>query len=166
SLHSSGPVDPTILQNAGKRPTHAQSCLWNMEEIALLKFLLESLPHAGDGGFKDTVFKAAVAHLRAKFPVYKGAPKHPSACKSKYHGDLKRMYALLNNLRIASGWTWSDKHGCEITDDNDPWWLAQVQVLIALIYLHKVEKFKNTGWPHLHLMDQLSPGTEKGKYVI
>ncbi|KIN95156.1 hypothetical protein M404DRAFT_49701, partial [Pisolithus tinctorius Marx 270] len=116
---------------------------WNMEEeIALLEFLLKSLPHAGDGGFKDTVFEAAAAHLRAKFPVYKGAPKHTLACKSN-----------------ASGWTWSDKHGCGITDDNDPRWLAQVQANC------KVEKFKNTRWPHLQLMDQLSPGTEKGKYV-
>ncbi|KAI6007534.1 hypothetical protein F5J12DRAFT_892414 [Pisolithus orientalis] len=111
SLHLSGPVDPTILQNAGKRPTCAQSCLWNMEEIALLKFLLESLPHAGDGGFKDTVFEAAVAHLRAKFPVYKGAPKQTSACKSKYHGDLKRTYALVNDLRSASDWTGLRKFG-------------------------------------------------------
>ncbi|KIO01398.1 hypothetical protein M404DRAFT_53652, partial [Pisolithus tinctorius Marx 270] len=161
SLHSSGPVDPTILQNAGKRPTCTQSCLWNVEEeISLLEFLLKSLPCAGNGGFKDTVFKAAVAHLRAKFPVYKGAPRHTSACQSQYHGDLKRTYALVNDLRSASGWTWSDEHGCGITDDNDPQWLAWVHANC------KVEKFKNTGWPHLHLMDQLLPGTEKGKYII
>ncbi|KAI6138092.1 hypothetical protein BKA82DRAFT_4021800 [Pisolithus tinctorius] len=118
-------------------PTH-KAVSGTQEEIALLEFLLKSLPCAGNGGFKDPVFETAVAHLRAKLPAYKGAPKHRLACKCKWHGDLKRMYALVNDLGSATGWTWSDEHGCRIKDDNDPWWLAQLQVN------HKVEKFKNT----------------------
>jgi len=71
SLHLKGLV--IKIGGSTKPKSHKKAAYWSDEDTtALLEFLIEELPKAGDGNFKKSTWTAASSLISTKFGITKG----------------------------------------------------------------------------------------------
>ncbi|KAI6040129.1 hypothetical protein EDC04DRAFT_2602662 [Pisolithus marmoratus] len=122
SLCSHGPVDPDV-EKPNPRKTPAK---WlEDEEQALVIFLQEQAPTAGDGvNFSKKHFNNAAQHLQEKFPSQCGGEKTSTACSSKWT-TLKEEYFAVIDLQSTSGFMWSNEHGAGMSSCDPVWKISR-----------------------------------------
>ncbi|KAI1788695.1 hypothetical protein LXA43DRAFT_869862, partial [Ganoderma leucocontextum] len=128
---------------------------WNVKD--LVGFLVERKAKAGDGAsFKKATFKEAAADLARR--KYKGPEKKWETCKNKWS---RVHFRAVQELKKASGFSYSDKEGAEITAEMEQVWEAFVKVCAGLY----AKPFKNKGWPYYEDMVKIMPVKAKGGNV-
>jgi hypothetical protein len=78
---------PTLAATAATNVSKgADRAYWSLDdEAALIKFLTQRKAEAGDGGnFPKKIWNAAAVEM-AKQPNFRGGPKTPSSCSSKWN---------------------------------------------------------------------------------
>ncbi|KAG1888611.1 hypothetical protein F4604DRAFT_1915625 [Suillus subluteus] len=161
SLRSRGSTmvdEPMGLQDntaSRKLATH-----WELEEESeLIAFLATHKAEAGDNTtFKNSVYSDASKHLNALYPIYRDAAKSQSSCKTKWN-NLKKSYNVIKDIKLLSGFVWSDEHGAGVTPETSGAWDAHAKA-------HPLSKpFPHKGFPHYAAVEALMPSTTKGKFV-
>ncbi|KAG2066797.1 hypothetical protein BDR04DRAFT_1106135 [Suillus decipiens] len=123
---------PTMDDPMGSQD-NASSCKaathWELEEERqLISFLVTHKSEAGDTmSFKGSVFTDATIHLNRLYPTQKHAPTSQSSCKTKWH-SLKKTYNAVKNIKILSGFAWSDKHGVGVIPETSGAWDMHTKV--------------------------------------
>ncbi|KAG1746877.1 hypothetical protein EDB19DRAFT_1905704 [Suillus lakei] len=162
SLHSlctRGTIDVTSTAASGGMIRKAPVVWSKVEEITLLKFLLQALPSSGDGGFKLTTFNQASVHLKTRHPHQRGAEKSGGVCKNKWT-VLRKAYRSVIEIKCMLGFTWSDEHGAGITDRKDDVWACFTKS-------HPNAKpFMAKGFDHFKIMQQSMPSKSKGSHIF
>jgi hypothetical protein len=85
------------------------------------------------------------------------------------------MYAAVTELKLKSGFTWSDKKEMNVNDDMKLAWNELVKVCEHLSSLSmtsnhyqgnkEYRQFTKSGWPHYEAMDQIMPSNARGRYA-
>ncbi|TFK22797.1 hypothetical protein FA15DRAFT_671125 [Coprinopsis marcescibilis] len=128
------------------------------EETALLEFLVDHKSEAGDNGmFKLATFEKAAASIADL--LTKGTVKTAKVCQNKYSA-FRTTHRMIKLIKSKSGWTWSDETGASITPDTASSWDDSVA------HNEGAKPFRNKGWSHLDLMEQLSPSPATGAGVF
>ncbi|KAJ7502102.1 hypothetical protein B0H11DRAFT_1661708, partial [Mycena galericulata] len=130
----------------------------------LLEFLHEQRSRAGDGGnFDKTVMNEAAAHMASKWPPKKGGPKTAGSIATKWKATRKRYDQILQAKQKtypgASGWTYTDELGFNVTDDDQEAWSN-----FAKAHPH-FKPFATHGWPHFTTVDDIVPSRALGRHV-
>ncbi|KAG0694189.1 hypothetical protein DFH29DRAFT_1006551 [Suillus ampliporus] len=107
-----------------------------------------ALPSSGDGGFKTMTYNLASAHLKEKHKDQKGAEKTGTVCRNKYTAFKKAYYSVID-IKITSGFTWSNEQGAGISHRKDDVWARFVKT-------HPNSKpYMNKGFDHFDAMEEL-----------
>ncbi|KAJ6466636.1 hypothetical protein DFH09DRAFT_1345881 [Mycena vulgaris] len=123
----------------------------NPEDLThLLDFLYEQRSRIGDGG--------------NNWPPKKGGPKTADSIATKWKATRK-LYDLIMQAKQkaypgASGWTYSDDLGFNVTDDTRDAWSN-----FAKAHPH-FKPFATRGWPHFATVDAIVPSRALGRYVF
>ncbi|KAJ7831777.1 hypothetical protein B0H14DRAFT_3463837 [Mycena olivaceomarginata] len=122
----------------------------NPEDLTIvLQFLHSQKIRAGQGGnFDKTVFSEA--------PKTAIADKW-KACKKLHEYFLKIKQGVYVG---ASGWTYTDEGGFNVTDDTRDAWHNFVKA-----HLH-FKNFATRGWAHFQVVDEIVPSRACGRYVF
>ncbi|KAG2109810.1 hypothetical protein DEU56DRAFT_920272 [Suillus clintonianus] len=159
SLRSQGTVDITSVVATGSASRKPPAVWSKLEETTFLEYLLKALPSSGDGGFKMATYNLASAHLKEQHKNQKGAEKTGSVCRTKYTA-LKKAYYGVIDVKITSGFTWSDEQGAGITSKKDDVWARFVKT-------HPNSRpYMNKGFDHFEIMEQLLQGVSKGLHIF
>ncbi|KAJ7689192.1 hypothetical protein B0H17DRAFT_1202548 [Mycena rosella] len=131
----------------------------------LLDFLYEQRSRIGDGGNWDkTVMNEAAAHMASNWPPKKGGPKTANSIATKWKGTRKLYDQILQAKQKAypgaSGWTYSDDLGFNVTDDTRDTWSNFVRA-----HPH-FKPFTTHGWPHFTTVDVIVTSRALGQYVF
>ncbi|KAF9060759.1 hypothetical protein BDP27DRAFT_1184160, partial [Rhodocollybia butyracea] len=133
--------------------------VWTEEELdTYLQFLFKHRSEMGDGSnFKKKTFSAAAEHMEQSGRA-SGGEKDWEACRSKWQ-KVKKTYEVIGDIKAHTGWTWSNETGASITALNSDSWAN-------FLKKHPLAKpFRNTGWPHLDIMEEIMPYRAKGSLV-
>ncbi|KAI6099592.1 hypothetical protein F5141DRAFT_1010260, partial [Pisolithus sp. B1] len=146
SLHSCGPVEVSDAEKSSA--TRKIPARWSEEEeCALVLYLQEQVPAAGDGlNFLEKHFNNAAQHLKTQFPNQCSGEKTGATCASKWTTicisylcatqgtdhilQLREEYFTVIDLKSTSGFTWSDEHGAGM-ESCDPVWRDYLKVIVA-----------------------------------
>ncbi|PPQ97013.1 hypothetical protein CVT26_006439 [Gymnopilus dilepis] len=137
-------------------PQHAS---WtSAEESAFVDFLFEHRAEAGDGGnFKATTFQKALTHIAPFFK--RGAAKSVKNLRNKWN-NFRRVYRVIQAIKLVSGWVWDDTTGATITVDTAASWDDYVKK-------HPEAKpFRNKGWPYFSKISHILPSTAAGANIF
>ncbi|KAJ7241575.1 hypothetical protein C8J57DRAFT_1526725 [Mycena rebaudengoi] len=131
----------------------------------VLQFLHSQKSRAGEGGnFDKTVFSEAAAHMAANCPPKKGGPKTADSIAQKWKG-CKKLHERILQLKQkiypgASGWTYTDELGFNVTDDTRDTWNNFVKA-----HPH-FKDFATCGWIHFQVVDEIVPSRALGRHVF
>ncbi|KAJ7306846.1 hypothetical protein DFH08DRAFT_661545, partial [Mycena albidolilacea] len=115
-------------------------------------FLHSQKSRAGQGeNFDKTVFSEAAAYMAKEFPPKAGGPKTANSIADKWKAVRVRAG--------ASGWTYTDEGGFNVTDDNRDAWHDFVKA-----HPH-FKNFATRGWAHFQVIDDIVPSRARGCYV-
>ncbi|KIK16343.1 hypothetical protein PISMIDRAFT_73490, partial [Pisolithus microcarpus 441] len=164
SLHSHGPVEHSDAEKSNT--TRKLLARWSEEEeCALVLYLQEHAPAAGDGlNFLKKHFNNATQHLKTQFPNQRGGEKIGTTCASKWTA-LKEEYFAVIDLKNASGFTWSDEHGAGM-ESHDPVWRDYLKVMLVLQSHRCAAHFRNKGFHLFSLMAEMMPSHSKGMHIF
>ncbi|KAJ7188843.1 hypothetical protein C8R46DRAFT_878223, partial [Mycena filopes] len=146
---------------------NATSADWvsNPEDTTnVLDFLKDNASRAGQGGnFDKTVFNEAAAHMAKNHPPVKGGPKTAKSIMTKWKA-LRKLHENITLVKQkqyigASGWTYTDDGGFNVTDDNRDAW-----VNFSTAHPH-FKPFATSGWIHFTVVDSIIPSRARGRYV-
>jgi hypothetical protein len=108
------------------QPTHETRAYWTpKDEAFLIAFLSEKTGVTSNNTFKDTVVKEAAVALESCRT--RGVPKTLALCKSKWM-RLKKTFDTVTQLKLKSGFSWTNEKGMGVEDEKDPAWAALVEV--------------------------------------
>ncbi|KAJ6594784.1 hypothetical protein B0H19DRAFT_1225805 [Mycena capillaripes] len=136
----------------------------NPEDLTnVLQFLHSQKSRAGQGGnFDKTVFSEAAAYMAKEFPPKTGGPKTANSIADKWKACKKlHEHFLKIKQRVyvgASGWTYTDEGGFNVTDDTRDAWHNFVKA-----HPH-FKNFATHGWPHFQVVDEIVPSRARGRY--
>jgi hypothetical protein len=157
---------PPAVPAVAALPTTGKAHWSPSEELRFIHFLWDHFPEAGNGGnFKDVTFNAAAVHMEQVRT--KGGPKTAAACKGKYTSvcstffklcliliwviQLRKIFRVVEDIRMQSGWTWDDDHGANIDAVNQGIWDAYIPLHPGAL------PFRNKGWPLWDYMSRMMP---------
>ncbi|KIK42156.1 hypothetical protein CY34DRAFT_84096 [Suillus luteus UH-Slu-Lm8-n1] len=92
------------------------------------------------------------------------ATRNAQSCKNKWT-YLKAGYNHVVYIKNASGLSWSDADGVEVSNETKHIWEQIVKVSISL-YLHArpgAKPFGNKGFPHFETIDEMMKNGKGGK---
>ncbi|KAJ7826810.1 hypothetical protein B0H14DRAFT_3722202 [Mycena olivaceomarginata] len=120
----------------------------------LLLFFQEQRSRVGEGGNWDkTVLNEAAVYMANLGPPVKGGPKTASSIATILQMKQKAYPG-------ASGWTYSDELGFNVTDDNLDAWANFSRA-------HPIFKpFATCGWAHFKIADEIIPSRARGRFVF
>ncbi|KAJ7765582.1 hypothetical protein B0H16DRAFT_1687242 [Mycena metata] len=151
---------------AGMPAATAADWVSNPEDVThVLQFLHERRSRMGDGGnFDKTVFNEAAVYMASQWPPKKGGPKTAKAIETKWKA-LRKLHEYILQVKQksypgASGWTYTDERGFNVTDDNREAWDNFVKA-----HTH-FKPFATTGWIHFKTVDEMVPSRARGRYVF
>ncbi|KAJ7261095.1 hypothetical protein C8J57DRAFT_1719857 [Mycena rebaudengoi] len=131
----------------------------------LLNFFYNQRSRIGEGGNWDkTVYNEAAAHMAENHPPKKGGPKTADSIMTKWKA-LRKLHehillAKQKQYPGASGWTYTDECGFNVTDDDQDAWKN-------FITAHPHFKpFATSGWIHFQKLDDILPSRARGRYVF
>ncbi|KAJ7636171.1 hypothetical protein B0H17DRAFT_858437, partial [Mycena rosella] len=128
------------------------------DERVMLKYFVKHKSTAGDGcSFKLQQYNAVVPLVNAV--TTHGGPKTAKSCKNKFN-SLKRIFRLIQDIQKQFGFHWDNETGANIDVASADAWSAYVKRVG-----NDVKPFRNKGWAHLSLMEQMMPATAKGTHV-
>ncbi|KAF9017266.1 hypothetical protein BDZ89DRAFT_1140815 [Hymenopellis radicata] len=147
----------------GSRSLHAS---WDDDDRrVLVDFLHGRKAEIGEGGnWTPTTLTAAESHMAATTTPAAGGPKTSGAIKTQWN-SLKRTHEAIRQMKEktypgASGLTWSDDKGFDITP-------AMSTIWSNFLKAHKIFKpFRNAGWPLWTKIDEIVPDRAKGLHVF
>ncbi|KAJ7843190.1 hypothetical protein B0H14DRAFT_3456293 [Mycena olivaceomarginata] len=147
-------------------PKDAANWMADPEDIPnLLKFLHAQRSRCGEGGNWDkTVLNEAAAHMLKLGPPAKGGPKTANSIGNKWKDICKlHEYILQAKQKVypgMSGWTYTDEHGFNVTDENR-------DALNDFSRAHPHFKlFATSGWAHFTIVDEIMPSRARGRFVF
>ncbi|KAJ7764186.1 hypothetical protein DFH07DRAFT_770593 [Mycena maculata] len=130
-----------------------------------LQFLLDQKSRVGDGGnFDKTVFNEAAKHMAENYPPQTGGPKTADSIQSKWK-EARKLHDFILQAKQkrypgASGWTYTDELGFNVTDnDRDAW------KNFSKAHPH-FKPFATCGWIHFKTVDEILPSLARGRYVF
>ncbi|KAJ7130980.1 hypothetical protein C8R46DRAFT_1048682 [Mycena filopes] len=144
------------------------SCDWTTDpndKIALVAFFKSITDKIGQGGSWDQpCLELAAAHMVARGPPAKGAPKNASSIKGVWTGMKKIHDALVlvvqGRYPGASGWTYDQLAGLSVCDANREEWKEFSKQ-------HPVFKpFANKGWEFFDDVKAILPTRARGMHVF
>ncbi|KIK81240.1 hypothetical protein PAXRUDRAFT_114774, partial [Paxillus rubicundulus Ve08.2h10] len=161
SLCSRGTVNLTSLKKSRK-----PSARWTLdEETAFIDFLLSQFSASSDGNPRKATFNEAATLLKKKFPEALGAEKTGDVCRSKWTA-LKAAYHAVMDIKNMTGFTWSDDQGAGVTLKYSDIWEQYLKALAHSFQWHPAARpFKNRGFKHSHVIEQMMPRILKGTCV-
>ncbi|KAJ6610391.1 hypothetical protein B0H10DRAFT_2193425 [Mycena sp. CBHHK59/15] len=133
---------------------------WTREDEEKLISYLWDHHSEGDGyNFKTSpTWTGAAAHLNKS--ITKGGAKNSAGCKGKW-ALFKKLYDLVELVKLQSGWTWTHAGGTCITAETASTWNDFVKKN------KDVARFRNKGWVHLAAVAPFMVGKPmKGTHVF
>ncbi|KAJ7446166.1 hypothetical protein B0H11DRAFT_2248994 [Mycena galericulata] len=147
-------------------PKNAANWTTHPEDLAhALQFLHDQRSRVGNGGnFDKTVFNEAAKHMADKWPPQAGGPKTADSIMGKWKEARKLhdyiLQAKQKRYPGASGWTYTDELGFNVTDnDRDAW------KNFSKAHPH-FKPFATRGWIHFKTVDEIIPSLAHGRYVF
>ncbi|KAJ7039986.1 hypothetical protein C8F04DRAFT_1178338 [Mycena alexandri] len=131
----------------------------------VLAFFHARISRLGEGGNPDkTLYNEAAAHMASQWPPKKGGPKTAKSIETKWKA-LRKLHGYILQAKQkaycgASGWTYTDEGGFNVTDDDREAWENFVKV-----HPH-FKPFATTGWIHFKTVDDMVPSRARGRYVF
>ncbi|KAJ7756800.1 hypothetical protein DFH07DRAFT_1026958 [Mycena maculata] len=130
-----------------------------------LQFFHEQRSRIGDGGnFNKTVFNEAAAYMAEKWPPKSGREKTEKSIRTKWKAACKLHEQILQAKQkrypSASGWTYTDEHGFNVTDSNRDAWNN-----FSKAHPH-FKPFATCGWIHFQVVDGIIPSLAHGHHIF
>ncbi|KAJ7939255.1 hypothetical protein B0H13DRAFT_2532640 [Mycena leptocephala] len=128
----------------------------------LVSFFHGQRSRIGQGGNWDkTVLNEAAAHMAGLGPPKAGGPKTTSSCNTKWK-QLRKLHDCILQAEQktypgASGWTYSDDKGFNVTDDTRDVWNN-----FSKAHLH-FKPFATSGWALFGQMHEILPSRARGQ---
>ncbi|KAJ7196895.1 hypothetical protein B0H12DRAFT_1245175 [Mycena haematopus] len=131
----------------------------------VLQFLHSQRSRIGDGGnFDTTVMNEAAAYMAEKWPPRAGGPKTAKSIMTKWKTARKLHEYILQAKQKrypgASGWTYTDELGFNVTEDDREAWKN-----FARGHPH-FKPFATCGWIHFKTVDEIIPSLARGRHVF
>ncbi|KAJ7769584.1 hypothetical protein DFH07DRAFT_768856 [Mycena maculata] len=130
-----------------------------------LKFLHDQRSCVSNGGnFDKTVFNEAAKHMADNWPPQAGGPKTADSIMAKWKEARKLhdyiLQAKQKRYPGASGWTYTNELGFNVTDDDRDAWKN-----FSKAHSH-FKPFATCRWIHFETVDEIIPLLARGRYVF
>ncbi|KAJ7762921.1 hypothetical protein B0H16DRAFT_1883827 [Mycena metata] len=122
---------------------------------------MTAVPVTATGGSPNN---EAAAYMASNWPPKKGGPKTAKSIETKFKA-LRKLHGYILQAKQksypgASGWTYTDERGFNVTDDDREAWENFVKA-----HGH-FKPFATSGWIHFNTLDEMSPSRARGRYVF
>ncbi|KAJ7366425.1 hypothetical protein DFH08DRAFT_797408 [Mycena albidolilacea] len=147
------PMRPASQQGTSNTQTHAEDAT------------ADEKTHARQGGnFDKTVFSEAAAYMAKEFPPKAGGLKTANSIADKWKAVQKlheHFLKIKQGVYVgASGWTYTDEGGFNVTDDTRDVWHNFIKA-----HSH-FKNFATHRWAHFQVVDNIVPSHARGCYVF